>query len=287
MEHTLVIAAVLGGVFLMLFLLERRFPLREPKRSLFQRLFLNLSLSVLAFGTAQLLVQPAAAFMLGATARKSFGLIHFLELPAPAAFVVAFLLMDLTFYYWHVANHQVPFLWRLHNVHHIDPDLDVSTGFRFHAGEVALSAGFRAVQVTLIGVSAWTYVAYELVYQANTFFHHSNVWLPLRAERILNLVLVTPRMHGIHHSQVRRETNSNYSVVFPWWDWLHRTLRLNIPQQQIIIGIPAYSDPADNTFWTALLLPFRAQRDYWRRPDGTVVERDAAVARERQTCMVE
>jgi sterol desaturase/sphingolipid hydroxylase (fatty acid hydroxylase superfamily) len=84
-------------------------------------------------------------------------------------------------------------------------------------------------------------------------------------ERAVNVLLVTPRMHGIHHSQARPETNSNFGVVFPWWDRLHRTLRLNVPQSAIVIGIPGYSRPEDNRFWNALAHPFRRQRDYWLR----------------------
>jgi sterol desaturase/sphingolipid hydroxylase (fatty acid hydroxylase superfamily) len=80
-------------------------------------------------------------------------------------------------------------------------------------------------------------------------------------------------MHGIHHSQIRGETDSNYSVVFSWWDRLHRTLGLSIPQSQIVIGVPAYAEPQDNRLWRALVLPFRRQRDYWRRPDGTSLQR--------------
>jgi sterol desaturase/sphingolipid hydroxylase (fatty acid hydroxylase superfamily) len=102
--------------------------------------------------------------------------------------------MDLTFYYWHLANHRLPFLWRFHNVHHIDPDLDVSTAFRFHFGEITLSAVFSLLQVSLIGPSAWAFAAYQLVFQAEVLFHHCNVRLPVRAERLLNKVLVTPRM---------------------------------------------------------------------------------------------
>ena len=154
---------------------------------------------------------------------QPFCLIHVVPLPAAGQFIVAFLLMDLSFYWWNVLNHRIPFLWRFHNVHHIDPDLDVSTGFRFHFGEVAMSAVFRVVQVALIGISAPAFATYELVFQANTLFHHSNVRLPIRFERLLNKVLVTPRMHGIHHSQVQGETNSNY-----WWfpvvGSAHRTL---------------------------------------------------------------
>ena len=136
-----------------------------------------------------------------------------------------------------------------------------------------MSVAFRIVQVSLIGLSGWAFAAYELVFQANTLFHHSNLRLPIRFERLLNKVLVTPRMHGIHHSQVRRENNSNFGVVFPWWDRLHRTLGLNIPQAEIAIGIAGYSQPQDNELRNALLMPFRKQRDYWRRADGKLVER--------------
>jgi sterol desaturase/sphingolipid hydroxylase (fatty acid hydroxylase superfamily) len=115
-------------------------------------------------------------------------------------------------------------------------------------------------------------------------FHHSNVRLPIRIERLLNLVLVTPRMHGIHHSQVRDETNSNYSVVFSWWDRLHRTLGLNIPQSEIVIGVPAYSHPEDNRLSNSLVLPFRRQRDYWCLPDGApIVRNPAALPHDRST----
>jgi sterol desaturase/sphingolipid hydroxylase (fatty acid hydroxylase superfamily) len=172
-------------------------------------------------------------------------------------------------------------------VHHIDPYLDVSTGFRFHFGEVGMSAVFRVAQVLLIGISMPAFAVYELVFQANTLFHHSNLWLPIRLERLLNKVLVTPRMHGIHHSQVRRENNSNYGVVFPWWDRVHRTLGLNIPQAEIAIGIPGYSQPDDNRLRNALLMPFRKQRDYWRRSDGTLVERAAPVSRQSSSHLAE
>ena len=260
---------------LLLFLLERVVPLRTRTRALLGRLVVNLAFSAFALATTALLVRPVVQASLGRVADRSFGLVHLVALPAPLRFVVAFLLMDLSFYYWHLLNHRVPLLWRFHNVHHMDPDLDVSTALRFHFGELAFSAGFRIVQILLIGVSAWIYLAYELLFQANTFFHYSNVRLPIRLERALNRVLVTPRMHGIHHSQVQRETNSNYGVVFPWWDRLHRTLGLNVPQSAITIGVPAYSNPEDNRLRDAILLPFREQRDYWRRPDGSPVARDA------------
>lgn len=263
---------VIAG-FALLFLVERFFPLRKATRSLLARLFVNLAISVFTFICAVGLLQPAVQSALRWSAGKPFGFVHLIALPSPFAFVFSFLLMDLTFYYWHVANHRVPFLWRFHNVHHIDPDLDVSTALRFHFGEITLSVGFNLLQVSLIGPSAWAFAVYQLVFQAEVLFHHSNVRLPVGAERWLNKVLVTPRMHGIHHSQVRRENNSNFGTVFPWWDRLHRTLGVNIPHDQVVIGIPGYTLREDNSFWNTLLMPFRKQRDYWRRPDGTLVVR--------------
>jgi len=280
-------AAILGGLFLVLFGWERHSPLRTARTALARRLFVNVGISALALGTAALIVDPVAVTALQQILAREFGLLHWVELPAAAQFVVGFVLMDIAFYYWHVANHRIPFLWRFHNVHHIDPDLDVSTAFRFHLGEVALSAGFRVVQIAVIGVSPLTFAIYELVYQANTLFHHSNVHLPLQVERLLNKILVTPRMHGIHHSEVWRENNSNYSVVFPWWDRLHRTLRLNIPQSRIVIGIPAYMTSGDNRLGNALLLPFLRQRNYWRRADGTAAERSSTDIGSPSSCMEE
>jgi sterol desaturase/sphingolipid hydroxylase (fatty acid hydroxylase superfamily) len=270
----LILALLLLGA--LLFALERVAWLRRSNRPLSGRLLINAAISGLAFAAAMLFVRPTALAVLQWASDKPFGVLHVLEMSQAAQFIVSFLLMDVTFYWWHVANHRVPLLWRFHNVHHIDPDLDVSTALRFHFAEVAFSTGFRVLQVSAIGPSAAMFVTYEFVFQANTLFHHSNVRLPIRIERLLNLALVTPRMHGIHHSQVRDETNSNYSVVFSWWDRLHRTLGVNIPQSDVVIGVPAYAEPADNRFWRCLLLPFRRQRDYWRRPDGTGVTRDRA-----------
>ncbi len=239
-----------GVLALLLFLLERFFPLRKSTQSLLARLIVNVAISVLTFIAAVTLVQPAVRWALRWSAERSFGLVHLAVLPAWAEFALSCLLMDLAFYYWHLANHRVPFLWRFHNVHHIDPDLDVSTAFRFHFGEITLSSAFNVMQVSLIGIS-------------------------------------TPRMHGIHHSQVRRENNSNFGTVFTWWDRLHRTLGLNIPQDEVIVGIPAYTEPEDNRISNALLMPFRRQRDYWRRSDGSIVERAAPMSRQPSSHLAE
>lgn len=263
-----------------LFVLERAFPLRVPKAPLLRRLGVNAAITITAFAAAALMVRPAAAEALAFTEANSFGLMPILGLSGAAEVIAAFLLMDLTFYYWHRANHWFEMLWRIHNVHHIDPDLDVTTGFRFHFAEVALSAGFRVVQLLLIGPSLLALAVYEIAFQSFTLFHHSNLRLPLKLERVLNRVVVTPRMHGIHHSDYRAETNSNFGVVFPWWDALHRTLNLDVPQASITIGVPAYSHPQDNRLGRCLILPFVYQRSYWRNGGAEHLGRESqAIAR--------
>jgi sterol desaturase/sphingolipid hydroxylase (fatty acid hydroxylase superfamily) len=263
--NTVIVASV-AALLCVFMLAEQLSPLRRRTRPMIGRLLVNGGMSLTAFAVAALLVRPAATGAMRWASATPFGIVPLLPASPALRFIVSFLLMDLAFYWWHVANHRLPVLWRFHNVHHIDPDLDVSTAFRFHWGEVALSTLFRVAQVSLIGISAGAFAAYELVFQANTLFHHSNLRLPVRFESVLNMVLVTPRMHGIHHSQRREQTNSNYSVVFSWWDRLHRTIGLNVPQADIDIGVPAYTAPADNRLWNALVLPFRRQRDYWASP---------------------
>lgn len=268
------IAGASAAVALLLFLAERRWPLRRPRAALLARLGVNVLVAAMALAAAGTVVRPLVLRLLGLGEERPFGLLGWLALPPLLEAAIAFLMLDLSFYWWHRANHRVPLLWRFHNVHHFDPDLDLSTALRFHFVEIAFSAAFRVAQVVVLGLGAGVYWAYELCFQANTLFHHSNVRLPISLERALNKLMVTPRMHGIHHSQVEREAMSNYGVLLPWWDRLHRTLRLNVSQQSIEIGVPAYSRPADNRPRTVFAAPFEPQRDYWRRPDGTPVERE-------------
>ena len=266
-----------AAFFWTLWLLEPRFMLRQPNRSRMKRLVVNAVLSALALGTGAAAIVPLVQQMMAWSAKNGFGMLNLFNLWTPLEVMVGFLLMDLSFYYWHRVNHTFPLFWRFHNVHHVDPDLDVSTSFRFHFGEVLYSSGFRILQILLLGISPLNYVIYELGFQCATVFHHSNLRLPIRLERWLNLVMVTPRMHGIHHSAVKEETDSNFSVIFRWWDWIHGTLRLNIKQAEVVIGVPAYLLTCDNGIGSLLVLPFRKQREYWRLPDGTQSQRATAV----------
>ena len=111
-----------------------------------------------------------------------------------------------------------------------------------------------------------TYIVYETCFTLATLFHHSNLKMPVRVEAVLNRILVTPRMHGIHHSVVRSELNSNYSVIFRWWDALNRSLVLNVPQSAITIGVGRFAGAGDNGIWRLVTQPFgkfRRERPAW------------------------
>jgi sterol desaturase/sphingolipid hydroxylase (fatty acid hydroxylase superfamily) len=149
----------------------------------------------------------------------------------------------------------VPLLWRFHAVHHLDRDLDASTAIRFHFGEMLLSVPYRLAQVALLGISPTTLRLWKRLLFASVVFHHSNLRLPLAAERRLATVIVTPRMHGIHHSEVEAERNSNWSSLISWWDFAHRTFRADIPQNEITIGI---GEP-DTGLLALLEFPFRGR----------------------------
>jgi sterol desaturase/sphingolipid hydroxylase (fatty acid hydroxylase superfamily) len=264
---------LLLAVLLSCFGLETARPLRARVQPRVQRIRTNVSMMAAAMVIMRGLVIPASVLVAMSMAARGAGVVPFLGLPAAAGAGLAFVLADYSMWLWHRLNHQVPFLWRFHSVHHTDLDLDVTTAFRFHVGELMLSLGFRAAQIAAIGLDPVVLLVYEIVMDAATQFHHSNLRLPLGVERVLNLVFVTPRMHAIHHSIVERETNANWSVVFSWWDRLHGTLRLDVAQDALVIGLPAYRAAPALTFGKLLVMPFRRHDGWWRLPNGDQPDR--------------
>ena len=271
---------LLACLFLALLLLQWRFPLRRQHFSVLHRLVRNCVLSIPGFAIVRLAMLPIPIAVGLLAQDRRIGLLNWLPLPAWATVIATFLLMDYAYWWWHWVLHMVPFLWIFHNVHHTDLDLDVSTAARFHFGEMLFSIGFLSLAVIVFGIAPLMLVVFFITFEVATMFHHSNWRLPIKVERILNLVLVTPRMHGIHHSIVQRETNSNWGTIFCWWDKLHGTLRRDIPQDEITIGVPAYRDENELTVGRLWLLPFQRQRDYWRLPGGERPERAPRPANE-------
>jgi sterol desaturase/sphingolipid hydroxylase (fatty acid hydroxylase superfamily) len=257
-------ALVIGLAVVTCFLAEHRGPLRLRVRPLGERLAINVPMVALAALTLRLVMIPTALAAAATAERLGLGLLRWVPLPAAVAAVVGFLLLDWSVYVWHRFNHRVAWLWRFHLVHHTDLDLDVTTAFRFHVGELLLSVGWRTLAIAAVGTGPALLLGYEIVAQAATAFHHSNWALPAPVERRLNLVVVTPAMHGIHHSIVERETNSNWSVVLSWWDRLHGTFRRDPPNATLTIGLPAWRRPHELSVARLLAMPFTRQPPAWR-----------------------
>lgn len=256
-------ALLVGGTFLVLTWLEHRRPLRRPVEPKLVRVGRNLALAAVTAVAVQAVERPLVVPLTRLVDARGWGLLPCVGLPAWAEVAAGLVVMDYTLYVWHVLVHRVPWLWRFHVVHHTDRDLDASTALRFHAAEIVVSVPWRAAQVVLFGVSTFTFTTWQTALLLSTLFHHANVRLPVRLERWLNHLVVTPRMHGIHHSTVREETDANWSSGLTLWDRLHGTLRLNVPQDAVTIGVPAYQAP-DVVLPRLFALPFVRQRPSWR-----------------------
>lgn len=263
--------ALMGaGVFGAVIWFERRRPLRVPQsESKLVRTARNLTLAALSAAAIRFIEQPLVQPLAALVERRRWGLLRWLRLPRTVEFLAGIAFLDYTLYVWHMMTHRVPFLWRFHSVHHVDLDLDASTALRFHFGEIAVSVLWRAGQIVVIGVSPRVVAAWQTMLMLSIMFHHSNMRLPISIERRLCLFIVTPRMHGIHHSIVPEELNSNWSSGLTLWDWLHGTLRLNVPQEEITVGVAAIRMPREASLLKLLRMPFEEQKNLLQLSGGT------------------
>jgi sterol desaturase/sphingolipid hydroxylase (fatty acid hydroxylase superfamily) len=261
-------AAGFLGMLGLMAMWERVSPTRQwllPRRI---RWLNNLSLAAINTLTLRLLFPAAAAGAAVAAEHHDWGLLRVLDPGYPAAVLLTLLALDLVVWIQHVAMHAVPLLWRLHRVHHADPDFDVTTGLRFHPLEMVLSMLLKSGVILLLGPPVAAVILFELLLNATSLFNHGNVSLPPAADRILRLLIVTPDMHRIHHSVEPEETNSNFGFNLSWWDRLFRTYRAEpgAGQQGMTIGLRSSDPPRDITWLPGLLLlPFHGNAtDYVR-----------------------
>ena len=184
----------------------------------------------LIFATATLAVTVWAG-------ERELGLLHRIQLPPWGTLTAAVVIFDAWQYVWHRLNHRIPFLWRFHAVHHSDADLDASAGLRFHTGEIVLSSAVRLAILPILGLSIGHVLAYETVLLPIVLFHHSNIRIPAQLDGWLRLVIVTPWMHWVHHSDWQPETDSNYSSIFSVWDRIFLSFRLRADPRDIRLGL--------------------------------------------------
>jgi sterol desaturase/sphingolipid hydroxylase (fatty acid hydroxylase superfamily) len=246
---------VIAAAFALLWVAERKRPLRRTVESPQRRQARNAAVAALAAATVQLAEVPVVAPVSALTVHRRWGVLGRFR-QGWVRTTLSLLLLDYSLYVWHVLTHRVQALWRFHAVHHVDLDLDASTAVRFHFGELTLSIPWRAAQVVLIGVSPQDLRLWQQAVLVSVLFHHSNLRLPQHVERVLGAFVVTPRMHGIHHSDKETVRNANWSSGLTIWDWLHGTLRTDVPQDAITIGVEGYEAPGDVTLPRILEMPF-------------------------------
>jgi sterol desaturase/sphingolipid hydroxylase (fatty acid hydroxylase superfamily) len=216
----------------------------------------NLAVAGLAAATVHVLEAPVVVPLAALVARRRWGVVRGLPGPAWLRDLAAVVLLDYTLYIWHIIAHRAPWLWRFHLVHHVDLDLDATTGLRFHAGELAASVPWRAAQIVAIGVTPRALTIWQTLTLASVLFHHSNAKLGDRAERVLSWIVTTPRMHAIHHSIDPSQLQSNFSSGLAIWDRLHATARFDANANEVTVGVAGHLDPRQVTLARILRLPF-------------------------------
>ncbi len=247
------------GVFAVVALWEVFAPRRVRTLSRLLRWSNNLGLVFLNSLVLRLLFPAAAVGMAAFAAEQGWGLFNYVDVPFLVAVVVSVVAMDFIIYLQHVLVHAVPALWRLHRVHHADPDYDVTTGARFHPLEIVLSMLIKFATIIVLGPPIVAVVIFEVVLNATAMFNHGNLKLPLGLDRVLRWFVVTPDMHRVHHSVEDDEANSNFGFNLPWWDRLFGTYRdqPRAGHTGMTIGIHKFNTPAQVSWLPGMLtLPF-------------------------------
>jgi sterol desaturase/sphingolipid hydroxylase (fatty acid hydroxylase superfamily) len=246
------------GVLMVMALWEAITPRRPQSIGRLLRWPNNVGLVMLNTFVVRLLFPFAAVGIAFLAQTKGWGLFNIVPIPAWLAIPGAVLLLDLTIYGQHVMFHAVPLLWRLHRMHHADLEFDVTTGLRFHPGEIVVSMLIKLAAVLVLAAAPVAVLIFEVVLNATSMFNHGNVQVPAGLDRVLRLFVVTPDMHRVHHSIDRRETDSNFGFNLPWWDHLFGTYREQpaLGHDRMTLGIDGFREPRelwlDRMLWQPL-----------------------------------
>ena len=259
MEHTGPLLQVQAGtgilVLLVLWLLETWLPLFADRPRRLRHAARNLGVASLNLAVIGLGFAAAAASAAEWAESARFGLLNRWSGPLWMELLAALVLFDAWMYLWHRANHAVPFLWRFHRMHHSDPEVDATTGLRFHIGEIVISSTLRLAVIPLLGMQLWQVILNETLLLPVIAFHHSNVALPEAWDRRLRAVIVSPNMHRVHHSDWQPETDSNFSSIFSWWDRIGKSFRLRKDVRSLRYGLREFDGEEWQSLWGLLKTP--------------------------------
>lgn len=193
-------------------------PRRALTAPLLRRWAGSFALAIVDTAAVRLLAPISTLGLAALWAERGWGLFNWLDLPAALSFGAALLVLDLGRYALHYALHRVPALWRMHAVHHADPDFDFTTALRFHPLEAIATMAVNLAAVAVLGPPVAAVLLAELLVIGASIAAHANVALPPALDRVLRRGVVTPDMHRVHHSAEPREANANFGSILPWWD---------------------------------------------------------------------
>lgn len=259
-NEALIRLVVFIGLFALFAAIEALAPRKARAMPRPRRWLTNWALVVIDSLSLQLLARTLPLLAVGAAYdanANGWGLFNHLDWPGWLEITLAVLLFDFAIWAQHLVTHKVPLLWRLHRVHHADRDIDVTTALRFHPVEILLSMFLKIGLVYLLGPAGLAIILFEIFLNGTAMFNHANIRLPLGFDRALRRVLVTPDMHRVHHSVLRREHDSNYGFALSIWDRLFRTYVAQ-PEKghdAMTIGLEWQDDRPSRLAW-ALLIPF-------------------------------
>ena len=262
MEHEAIIRlSIFLGVFGALSLVEVLNPRRARVVSRKKRWFTNWGIILVDTLALRLLALALPLLAVGAAVDAhalGLGLFNILNLPVAVEFILAILVLDFAIWLQHLLTHKIPFLWRLHRVHHADRDMDVTTAIRFHPIEILLSMLLKIGLVYLLGPSALAVIVFEIMLNGLAMFNHANIHLPQRIDQIVRKIIVTPDMHRVHHSVERSEHDANYGFALSIWDQIFGTYvaQPNKGHDDMTVGLQ-WQDTRPDQLWWSLWLPFR------------------------------
>lgn len=194
--------------------------------------------------------------------REGWGVLRAADAAPWLEAAIAIVALDLVVYFQHRLLHAVPFLWRMHRIHHADLHFDVTTGVRFHPFEIALSTLLKGAAILALGATPAAVVVFEIILNAGSLFSHANGTLPPAVDAIARRVLVTPDMHRVHHSTVVSEQNTNFGFNVSWWDRMFGTYRAepSRPHASMPIGVADWRGPDTHRIGALLSDPVAPHR---------------------------
>jgi len=235
--------------FLLMLCIMGVLELFSPKRVLTQaklmRWLNNIGLVFVNTIIVRLLFPTAVVGVALFSQSEGWGLLLYFSVPLWLAILLTIVLLDLTLYLQHVMFHALPIMWRFHRMHHADLDFDVTTGLRFHPGEIVVSLLIQSAAVLLLGPPIAGVVLFGVLLNATSLFNHSNIHMPKLIDKVVRWFIVTPDMHRVHHSDIMKELNSNFGFNLSVWDRILGTYRAqpSLGHQGMTIGLKDYRNP--------------------------------------------